>query len=99
MLKSIHTWIEKFLLSPVYFILFGIYPVFRLYVHNVHGVLVTDLFRPLVISLFFAILFFAGMKLITRDSQRSALLVFLIYFSFFNYSDARNLLINSRVAF
>lgn len=87
MLKNIHASIERFLLSPAYFLLFSIYPVLTLYVHNVHGVLAVDVLRPLGLSLFFAFLLFHGLQRIFHHSQTSALLVFLIYFGFFNYGD------------
>ncbi len=97
MLKNIHASIERFLLSPAYFILFSIYPVLWMYAYNVHGILLVDLFRPLVISFFFALMFFWVLELVIRHSQTSALIVFLVFFAFFNYGYVRNLLNSFRV--
>jgi hypothetical protein len=97
MLKNIHTSIKQFFQSPAYFILFSIYPVLWMYANNVYGILLADLFRPLVISLFFALLFFGVLQLVTRHSQTSALIVFVIFVAFFYYGHVRNLLNTSRV--
>lgn len=92
MLKNIRTSIEKFLLSPAYFILFSIYPVLGLYANNVHGVLLIDLFRPLITSLFLALLLFRVLQLTIHHSQTSALIVISIFFIFFYYGHVRGLL-------
>lgn len=89
MSKIIHNSIERFLLSPVFFILFSINPVFTLYVHNVHGLLLIDLFRPLAFSFLLAFVLFLCLQRVIRHSQTSALLVTAVYFSFFNYGDVR----------
>ena len=92
MLKIIRTSIEKFLLSPAYFILFSIYPVLGIYANNVHGVLLIDLIRPLITSLFFALLLFRVLQLAIHHSQTSALIVLSIFFIFFYYGHVRGLL-------
>lgn len=79
-------------MSPAYFILFSVYPVLWIYANNAYGILLVDLFRPLAISLFFALLFFSLLLLITRHSQTSALIVFMVYLAFFSYGHARGLL-------
>jgi len=91
-LKNIRTSIERFLLSPAYFILFSVYPVLWMYASNVYGVLLADLFRPLIISLFFALFFYWVLQLVIRHSQTSALIVISIFFVFFYYGHIRNLL-------
>jgi hypothetical protein len=63
-----------------------------MYANNVYGVLLTDLFRPLVISLFFALLFFRIFQLTTHHTQTSALIVFVIFLAFFYYGHVQNLL-------
>jgi hypothetical protein len=97
MLKNIRASIERFLLAPSYFILFSIYPVFELYAYNVHSVLLVELFRPLFISIFFAILFFLSLQLFFHHAQTSALIVFFIYVAFFYYGHVRGQLVSSNV--
>ena len=88
--ENIRTSIERFLLSPAYFILFSVYPVLEMYAYNVHGVPLADLFRPLAISLFFALLLFGVLQLATRHSQTSALIIFSIFLAFFYYGHIRS---------
>jgi len=90
--KDARMLIEQFLLSPVYFILFSIYPVLWMYAYNVHGILPVDLFRPLVISFLFAFMFFGLLELVIRHSQTSALIVFSLFFAFFSYGHVQILL-------
>jgi hypothetical protein len=92
MWKIIRPAIERFLLSPAYFILFSIYPVFWMYAHNVFSVLLAELFRPLLISLIIALLFFWLLQKVTHHSHTSALIVFVVFMAFFYYGHARNLM-------
>lgn len=92
MLKNVHSSIEKILLSPVYYILLSMQPVLWLYAYNVHGVQLADLFRPLFISIGFAVLLFRALQLLIRNSHTSALIVFLLLLAFFYYGHVRNLL-------
>jgi hypothetical protein len=96
--KNIRQSIERFLSSPAYFVLFSLYPVLGMYAYNVHGVLLTDLFRPLAISLFLNLLLFGILRLTIRHSQTSALIVLAASVAFFYYGHVRNLL-NSFNAF
>jgi hypothetical protein len=97
MLKTAHTSIERFLLSPAYFVLFSLYPVLGMYANNVHGILLVDLFRPLIISLAFALLVYSVLQLTTHHSQTSALIVLVVLLAFFYYGHIRNLLNSSGV--
>ena len=97
MSKHIHRSIERFLLSPAYFILFSLYPVLWLYAYNVHGILLADLFRPLLISLFSALILFMGLHWVFHHSQTSALVVFCVFVAFFLYGHIRNLLNDSGI--
>jgi len=92
MLKNTGKLIVRFFMSPAYFILFSVYPVLWMYANNVYGVLLTDLFRPLIMSLFFALLLFRVLQLTTHHSQTSPLIVFVILLAFFYYGHVQNLL-------
>jgi len=97
MSKNIRTSIERFLKSPAYFILFSVYPVLWMYAYNVHGILLADLFRPLIVSFVLALVLFWILELEIRHPQTSALIVFLLFLAFFNYGFVRTLLNSFRI--
>jgi len=89
--------IERFLLSPAYFLLFSIYPVFELYARNAHGIPPSDVFRPLLVSILLTLLLFWVVRLVTRHHDRSAMIVFTILFAFYYYGHVRSLLYASGI--
>lgn len=97
MYQNIRISIERFLLSPAYFILFSAHPVLALYAHNAPGVPPRDAVRPLAVSILMALLLFLVLRLATRDAHASALMVFAILFAFYYYGHVRNLLYSNGI--
>ena len=97
MLKNTRILINRFFMSPAYFILFSVYPVLLMYANNVYGILLVDLFPPLFISFFFALLLFWILQLMIHHSHSSALIVFVNFLAFFYYGHVRNLLAADKV--
>jgi hypothetical protein len=95
--QNIRNSIERFLLSPAYFILFSAYPVLALYAHNVPGVPPRDVLRPLAVSILVALLLFLVLRQATHHVHTSALIVFTALFAFFYYGHVRNLLYSNGI--
>lgn len=95
--NNVRAAIERFLLSPAYFILYSIYCVLGIYGLNISNVLAKDLFRPLSISIVVALLFFGILQLRVRHAHTSALIVFVNYLAFFYYGHVRNFLKSANV--
>jgi len=97
MYQNIRIFIERFLLSPAYFILFSAYPVLALYAYNAPGVPPRDVLRPLVVSMLIALLLFWVLRPATNHAHASALIVFTILFAFYYYGHVRNLLYSNGI--
>src|SRR5688572_17659251 len=97
MYQNIRISIERFLLSPAYFILFSVCPILVLYAYNAFGVPPRDIFRPLAVSVLIALLLFWVLYSVTHRAHTSALIVFTILFAFFYYGHVRNLLYSNRI--
>ena len=70
---------------PFYPFLFGLYPVLALAAHNIHEIALSDILRPLVISLMLAGVILCLARLILRDWDRAALVSTVILLLFFSY--------------
>ena len=77
---------------PFHPFLFAIYPVLALYGHNVTEVTLEGVIRPLFIALAGAIILFAAVRLVLRDTLKAGLVVTLFLLLFFTYGQVYNLL-------
>jgi hypothetical protein len=85
-MKKLRAWFERFLFSPIHPLLFSIYFVFRLFVFNVHDIPLLNLFRPLLISVLAALLFFSLFYFLVRNRQLAALMTSVLLLMFYSYS-------------
>jgi hypothetical protein len=77
--------IKTFVKTPLYAFLLGIYPVLALYAHNVNEIQVSNLWRPLFLSLGGVLVLFLLFRLIFKNWQRAALLTTILVVMFFAY--------------
>jgi hypothetical protein len=97
MYQHIRNFIERFLLSPAYFVLFSAYPVLALYAYNAPGVPPRDVLRPLAVSILIALLLFWVLRPVINHAHASALMVFAVLFAFYYYGHVRNLLYSNGI--
>lgn len=90
MLSALRKNTERFLCSPSHPFLLGIYFIFRLYAHNIHGVPLEEFIRPLFLSLFSGAALQGFCVWRTHDRQKSAFLTSLSLTWFFLYGVARS---------
>jgi len=80
--------LQKIRHIPFYPFFFIAYPVLALVGFNINEVEPAVLWRPLLVLLVSALLLLAGLRLLTRDWQRAALLLALFILLFFSYGHA-----------
>ena len=84
--------------SPLYPLLFSIYPVVALAAYNIDEISLKVILRPLVVALFVCVILFWAIQLLLRDWHRSALVTSMVIFFFFIYGHIYNLLEDVAVA-
>lgn len=77
--------------------LFAIYPPLFLLVNNLHELKLINGLRAILLSLLFATLLFFLLRLITRNTQRSALITSFTFILFFSYGPIHSLIPAYRV--
>lgn len=86
-MKKATTLFERVLLSPVHFLFFSIYFVFRMYDFNIYEVPFLDLIRPLLVSVLMGVVLFLLFGLIVaRKWHAAALMTSTWLFAFYLYS-------------
>jgi hypothetical protein len=88
---------------PLYPFLFALYPVLSLAAHNIHEIALSDILRPLVISLLLAGVILGLARLLLRDWDRAALastIILLLVFSYGQiYAEIRNIQLGGLILF
>ncbi len=76
---------RAWLRSPAHVILFALYPVLALYLANIQEIDLYVIWRPMVIGVILAVLFYLMCQIFFKDPAKSALLVTLSLILFFSY--------------
>ena len=84
--------IERFLLSPVYPLLWSIYPILTLFSNNIYQLNFSFLPRPFLFSVFIGIVIFGGTKLFFSTWHKSAFFAMLVILFFGFYGHIKNFL-------
>ena len=84
--------IERFLLSPVYPLLWSIYPILTLFSNNIYQLNFSFLPRPFLFSVFIGIVIFGGTKLFFATWHKSAFFAMLVILFFGFYGHIKNFL-------
>lgn len=95
--KTFTALAQRALTSPYHFLALGFYFVFRLYVHNVHGIPFRDLLRPLFLSLLGGMTLFLCLRLLTRKPHAAALMTSAALAAFFTFDAFLNLAFSLRL--
>jgi len=83
--------------TPFYPLLFATYPVLALAAHNIHEIVLGDIWRSLVVSLLLAGVVLALARLLLGDWHRAALVTVLVLLLFFSYGQVYSVLKNIQV--
>jgi hypothetical protein len=91
--KQVKAKLVKWFSIPWYFILFSAYPVLALMSFNVGQVKAGLAWRPLFVSMVFAVVLFLICRLLIGDTYRAVFLSTLLQVLFFSYGHIYNLLV------
>ena len=85
-MEKTRAWIERLLLSPAHPFLFSLYFVLRVYASNAHSIPISDLIRPLLISVMVTAAFFLLFLRLVRIRHTAALMTTVLILAFYLYT-------------
>lgn len=84
-MKNIKSAFERVLFSPLHFLFFSIYFIFRMYSYNVHGIPFRDFVRPLFISVLMGLFLYLLFRLMVHRRHAAALMTSTFIVAFYTY--------------